>query len=180
MTLDQLRIFVSVAEREHMTRAAETLNVAQSAVSTVIAKLEGDLELRLFERAGRNVRLALQGMRSAIRPASSWITPTNCADGSATTSEIPPAGSPLRCRTAAGRLIAAPLADVDSHDVCAASTLPIRSSCVAEVPTDLRAGIDELIILICEIAALEAPMADAGAAGQPRQDGPPLFSRHTP
>lgn len=31
MTLEQLRIFVGVAEREHMTRAAEALNVTQSA-----------------------------------------------------------------------------------------------------------------------------------------------------
>ncbi len=44
-----------------MTQAAEALNVAQSAVSTVIAKLEGDLKIRLFERAGRNVRLTAAG-----------------------------------------------------------------------------------------------------------------------
>ncbi|MDR3475982.1 MAG: LysR family transcriptional regulator, partial [Devosia sp.] len=31
MTLEQLRIFVAVAEREHVTRAAEMLNVTQSA-----------------------------------------------------------------------------------------------------------------------------------------------------
>ena len=44
-----------------MTQAAEILNVAQSAVSTVVAKLESELELRLFERAGRNVRLTSPG-----------------------------------------------------------------------------------------------------------------------
>ena len=37
MTLEQLRIFVGVAEREHMTRAAEALNVTQSAASAAIA-----------------------------------------------------------------------------------------------------------------------------------------------
>ncbi|HJO49109.1 MAG TPA: LysR family transcriptional regulator, partial [Sulfitobacter pontiacus] len=40
MTLDQLRIFVAVAEREHMTRAAEALNQTQSATSAAIAALE--------------------------------------------------------------------------------------------------------------------------------------------
>jgi DNA-binding transcriptional LysR family regulator len=37
MTLEQLRIFVGVAEREHMTRAAEALGVTQSAASAAIA-----------------------------------------------------------------------------------------------------------------------------------------------
>jgi Bacterial regulatory helix-turn-helix protein, lysR family len=32
VTLDQLRIFVAVAERQHVTHAAEALDLAQSAV----------------------------------------------------------------------------------------------------------------------------------------------------
>ena len=40
MTLEQLRIFVAVAERLHMTRAAEALNLTQSAVSAAVAALE--------------------------------------------------------------------------------------------------------------------------------------------
>ncbi|MGA7715929.1 MAG: LysR family transcriptional regulator, partial [Bradyrhizobium sp.] len=33
MTLEQLRIFVAVAERQHVTRAAGELNLTQSATS---------------------------------------------------------------------------------------------------------------------------------------------------
>ena len=40
MTLDQLRIYVEVAERGHVTRAAEALGMSQSAVSAAIAMLE--------------------------------------------------------------------------------------------------------------------------------------------
>jgi len=37
MTLEQLRIFVAVAECDHVTRAAEALRLTQSAVSAAIA-----------------------------------------------------------------------------------------------------------------------------------------------
>lgn len=57
MTLDQLRIFVAVAERQHMTRAAEALNLTQSAVSAAIAALEARHDVRLFHRVGRGIEL---------------------------------------------------------------------------------------------------------------------------
>ena len=40
MTLDQLRIFVEVASREHITKAAAVLNMTQSAVSAAVNALE--------------------------------------------------------------------------------------------------------------------------------------------
>lgn len=57
MELRQLRYFVAVAEREHISEAAESLHVAQSAVSRQIANLESELGAELFERIGRNVKL---------------------------------------------------------------------------------------------------------------------------
>ena len=57
MTLDQLRIFVAVAERQHVTRAAEALNLVQSAVSTAIANIEGRHAAKLFHRVGRGIEL---------------------------------------------------------------------------------------------------------------------------
>ncbi len=55
MTLEQLRIFVAVAEREHVTRAGEYLNLTQSAVSSAIAALEREFGLKLFHRVGRGI-----------------------------------------------------------------------------------------------------------------------------
>src|SRR5258708_12870424 len=61
MTLEQLRVFVAVAERQHVTRAAEALNLAQSAVSSTIAGLEARHEVKLFNRIGRGIELTQAG-----------------------------------------------------------------------------------------------------------------------
>lgn len=57
MTLEQLRIFIAVAEREHITRAAEALHLTQSAVSSAIAALESRHGITLFDRVGRAIIL---------------------------------------------------------------------------------------------------------------------------
>lgn len=61
MELRQLRYFVEVAEREHISEASEHLHVAQSAISRQIANLEEELGAPLFERIGRNVKLTPVG-----------------------------------------------------------------------------------------------------------------------
>ena len=61
MTLDQLRVFVAVAEREHVTRAASALNLAQSAVSHAVALLEAEFRTQLFDRVGRRIVLTEAG-----------------------------------------------------------------------------------------------------------------------
>jgi DNA-binding transcriptional LysR family regulator len=61
MTLEQLRVFVAVAEREHVTQAARALNLAQSAASAAIAALEGQYQTPLFDRVGRGVTLTQAG-----------------------------------------------------------------------------------------------------------------------
>ena len=61
MTLEQLRIFIEVAERLNMTRAAEALHLTQSAVSAAVAALEGRHGARLFERVGRGIELSEAG-----------------------------------------------------------------------------------------------------------------------
>lgn len=61
MTLEQLRIFVAVAERQHMTRAADALGLGQSAVSAAIAALEARHKIKLFHRVGRGIALTEAG-----------------------------------------------------------------------------------------------------------------------
>jgi len=61
VTLEQLRIFIAVAEREHVTKAAESLNLSQSAVSSAIAALEARHAVTLFHRVGRGIELTGAG-----------------------------------------------------------------------------------------------------------------------
>ncbi len=61
MTLEQLRIFVAVAERQHVTQAARALNLAQSATSHAIAALEARHATTLFDRVGRRIELTEAG-----------------------------------------------------------------------------------------------------------------------
>jgi DNA-binding transcriptional LysR family regulator len=61
MTLEQLRIFVAVAEREHVTQAARDINLTQSATSSAIAALEACYDTRLFNRVGRRIELTEAG-----------------------------------------------------------------------------------------------------------------------
>lgn len=51
-TLDQLQVFIAVAETGSFSAAARSLNRAQSVVSYTIGNLEAQLEVTLFERSG--------------------------------------------------------------------------------------------------------------------------------
>ncbi|MBF2029664.1 MAG: LysR family transcriptional regulator [Oscillatoriales cyanobacterium C42_A2020_001] len=61
MTLEQLRIFLAVAEHLHFTRAAETLYITQPAVSAAIQSLETEYSVKLFHRVGRKVEITEAG-----------------------------------------------------------------------------------------------------------------------
>lgn len=63
MTLEQLRVFVAVAERRHVTKAAAALGMTQSAASAAIRALEERYGARLFDRVGRGIQLTDTGQR---------------------------------------------------------------------------------------------------------------------
>lgn len=71
--LRQIKYFIEVAKREHVTKAADALHVAQSAVSRALQNLEQELGVDLFIREGRNVRLTpvgrifLERIQKAVR-----------------------------------------------------------------------------------------------------------------
>ena len=61
MELRHLRYFVAIGEEENYRRAAQRLHVAQTALSTQIQDLEGELGFKLFDRLPRGVKLSVAG-----------------------------------------------------------------------------------------------------------------------
>lgn len=57
MELLQLRYFLTAAQYQHMTKAAEHLQIAQPALSQAIHRLETELGVPLFERKNRSIEL---------------------------------------------------------------------------------------------------------------------------
>ena len=61
MNLQYLRVFLAVAEHEHITRASEDLIISQPAVTKTIQNLEYEIGLELIERHGRRIVLTHAG-----------------------------------------------------------------------------------------------------------------------
>ena len=61
MNLYHLRVFLTVAEHEHITRASEELILSQPAVTKIIQNLEHEIGLELIERHGRRIVLTHAG-----------------------------------------------------------------------------------------------------------------------
>lgn len=79
MTLEQLRIFVAVALREHVTLGARDLNLTQSATSAAIAALESRHATKLFDRVGRRIVLTEAG-RVFLAEAKAVLARANAAE----------------------------------------------------------------------------------------------------
>ena len=61
MNLQQLRYVVATADEGTMTQAAAALHVAQPALSRAVRALEAEIDVAVFERDGRGVRVTRQG-----------------------------------------------------------------------------------------------------------------------
>ncbi|WAC18221.1 LysR substrate-binding domain-containing protein [Luteolibacter sp. SL250] len=59
--LRSLRYFLTVAEEENISRAAERLHIAQPALSRRMSDLESQMGISLFVRTGRSIRLTFAG-----------------------------------------------------------------------------------------------------------------------
>lgn len=65
-TLRQLEVFLAVARQQHLTRAADTLAMSQSAASSALRELEQQFGVQLFDRVGKRLQLNEFGL--LIRP----------------------------------------------------------------------------------------------------------------
>jgi len=61
MLIRDLSWLLAVAEHEHVTEAAYTLGVTQPTLSRALARMEGELGVRVFERAPHGVHLTPNG-----------------------------------------------------------------------------------------------------------------------
>jgi len=66
MELNQLKTFVTVAEEQHLTRAAERLYTSQPAVSAQLKALEESLGVVLFDRTPKGMKLTPSGEKLLI------------------------------------------------------------------------------------------------------------------
>lgn len=70
--LDTLRAFEAAARTGSFSAAAQNLNLTHGAVSRQIAKLEGWLGLKVFERGARGVHLTIEGQRLFLRTSEAF------------------------------------------------------------------------------------------------------------
>jgi DNA-binding transcriptional LysR family regulator len=78
LTLDQIRIFLAVADTGSFSKAAKQLNRAQSAVTYAIQKLEAQFGIPLFDRTA--YRPALTEVGRALLPRARRIAEETTVD----------------------------------------------------------------------------------------------------
>lgn len=61
MEILQLKYFSALAKTQHVTKTAETLHIAQPALTQTIHRLEKELGVKLFRPSGRNIVLTESG-----------------------------------------------------------------------------------------------------------------------
>jgi len=65
-SLRQLEVFLAIARHENVTRAAHELAMSQSAASGSLGELEGQFNVKLFDRLGKRLQLSELGQQ--LRP----------------------------------------------------------------------------------------------------------------
>ena len=70
MELQQLQYFLVAARYEHITKAANSLKIAQPALSQSIKRLEAELNVKLFERKKGGITLTKAGrlLEEEVKP----------------------------------------------------------------------------------------------------------------
>lgn len=164
LDLRQLSYFRAVARELHFTRAAQSLHVAQPALSQQIRKLERQLGVLLFERDKHRVELTPAGCRLLVQ-AERLLS-----DATAVEEEMLGWAHGLRGRLRVGmaRGLALPMAQVLA-DFCAehpAVHVELQEVSTAQMIADLRLG----RLDVATLAA--APAAGEGLVCRPLGDEP--------
>ncbi len=74
MELEQVEVFLTLAEELHFGRTAERMHVSQPRVSRLVAALERHIGGALFERSSRRVRLTALGVKLYAELAPAYAT----------------------------------------------------------------------------------------------------------
>lgn len=80
MTLQQLEYIVAVDKHRHFTRAAEECGVTQSTLSTLIQKLENELDVSIFERGAHGVKPTPLGSKIIAKAKVVLLSAANLRD----------------------------------------------------------------------------------------------------
>jgi LysR family transcriptional activator of glutamate synthase operon len=67
MEIFELRYFLGVAKHENIHKASIELNISVGSLSKAISRLEEELQVKLFERIGRNIQLTSHGQVLKVR-----------------------------------------------------------------------------------------------------------------
>jgi len=94
VSVDDLRVFLAVAQGEHVTAAAGRLHLSQPTITRSLGRLEHQLGVQLFDRPGHRVRLNEFG-RVLIRFAERIVGQLDAAEGELARLSDPHAG-PVR------------------------------------------------------------------------------------
>ncbi|GAK13657.1 hypothetical protein JCM19039_3524 [Geomicrobium sp. JCM 19039] len=66
--MKQLRYFIEVYQQMSFSRASGELGISQPALSKIIAQLEDELHVQLFDRSSDNFVLLMRGRRCIRMP----------------------------------------------------------------------------------------------------------------
>lgn len=68
MNLQQLKYIIAINRFRNFAKAADSCNISQPTLSTMLQKLEDELDVRIFDRSNKQVHRRVQERKSLFRP----------------------------------------------------------------------------------------------------------------
>lgn len=172
MTLQQLRYLIAIAESGSINKAARSLYVSQSNLSTAVSELERELGITIFSRSNRGVTLTNDGAEF-LRYARQVAEQVDILEARYSHKET----SDLRLNVSTQHYAFSLLAFIATVDQCEGDEydFTLRECCTDELIEDVRTFRSDIGILYMDDYnrhALEKVLADAGATFHP------LFDAH--